>query len=173
MIRHARFLFLVGLFALSGFTASTVHASEVDTLSGETSTNGRETTLYMGVGAGFEAGNGLRFGFSYGPFGAETGGGITYIAETGRLNYSVGGRYIHKLYETAYVWAGTGMLGHRVRDRRARMVSTGAGLGISWHLGPMFRLMLDSGWRVYSDSKIDDGANQINPTFNGALVYAW
>ncbi len=166
-------LILLILAAFLLLTVSAAHAAGVDTLRAEDRSEGHQTRLYVGVGAGFEAGNGLRLGFSYGPYGAEAGGGVTYSGETGQLNYSIGARYIHSLYETAYAWAGAGTLGHRVRADRARLTSGGAGLGINWHLGPMFRLMLDSGWHIYSDSDIEDGATQINPTFNGALVYTW
>lgn len=162
------------LLLLAGlFSAAAAHAAGVDTLRADMRRDGPEARFYVGVGAGFEAGNGLRLGASYGPFGLETGGGVTYSGETGRLNYSVGGRYIHNLYETAYAWAGYGVMGHRVRSERERLKSGGAGLGINWHLGPMFRLMLDSGWHVYSDSEVRDGTLQVNPTFNGALVYTW
>jgi hypothetical protein len=37
----------------------------------------------------------------------------------------------------------------------------------------MFYLMLDSGWRMYSDTDVADGELQVNPTFNGAIVYKW
>jgi hypothetical protein len=169
-VKHLTSILLAGLLTLATAAA---HAAEVDTLRAADKSDGPHTRLYVGVGAGFEAGNGLRLGFSYGPYGMEVGGGATYSGETGRWNYSIGTRYIHKLYETAYAWAGAGTLGHRVRAERARLISGGAGLGINWHLGPMFRLMLDSGWHIYSDSDVENGAIQINPTFNGALVYAW
>ena len=37
----------------------------------------------------------------------------------------------------------------------------------------MFRLMIDSGWRGYSDTDRAGGDLQIGPTFNGGLVYEW
>jgi hypothetical protein len=132
-----------------------------------------EKRLYVGVGAGNEAGNGIRLGGSIGNHGLETGIGVAYLGETGELRYSYGARYLYTLYEGAYVWTGAGRRGHRRGDDRGSMTSGGAGLGVSWNLGAMFRLMIDSGWRVYSDSDVADGDLQINPTLNGAIVYTW
>jgi hypothetical protein len=64
-------------------------------------------------------------------------------------------------------------MGHRVGSDRESLQSAGAGLGASWQLGSMFYLMLDSGWRMYSDTDVADGELQVNPTFNGAIVYKW
>jgi hypothetical protein len=129
--------------------------------------------LYIGLGAGFEAGNGIRLGFSRGRHGAETGIGVMYLGETGTLQYSYGARYLYTLYDGAYAWAGGARTGHRDGSDRAALVSGGAGIGVIWKLGSMFRLMLDSGWRVYSDSDVEDGHIQINPTINTAVVYMW
>lgn len=130
-------------------------------------------TIYVGLGAGYEAGNGIRLGMKRGADGIETGVGVVYLGETGELRYSFGVRYLRSLYEGAYAWIGAGRTGHRAGDDRGSLVSGGAGLGVSWRLGPMFRLMVDSGWRGYSDSDRSDGDLHIGPTFNGALVYEW
>jgi hypothetical protein len=64
-------------------------------------------------------------------------------------------------------------MGHREGSDRVSLLSGGAGLGISWNLGTMFRLKLDSGWRVFRDSEVTSLDYQINPTGNAAFVYAW
>ncbi len=132
-----------------------------------------ERKIYVGVGVGYEAGNGIRLGGSIGRHGLETGFGITYSGETGEMNYSVGARYLNTLYEGAYAWVGAGKLGHRRASDHGSLQSMGAGLGIAWDLGPMFRLMIDSGWHLYSDTELADGKTQINPTINAAVVYIW
>jgi hypothetical protein len=129
--------------------------------------------IYVGLGAGYEAGNGVRLGASLGPHGVETGLGITYLGETGLFQYSFGARYLYTLYEGAYAWTGAGRMGYREGSDRGSITSGGAGLGVSLRLGPMFRLMIDSGWRVYSDTDVSDGNLQVNPTLNGGLVYIW
>jgi hypothetical protein len=141
--------------------------------SGERAAPSLERRIYVGIGAGYEAGNGLRLGWSIGRHGVESGFGMTYSGETGEMNYSYGFRYLNTLYEGAYVWTGWGRMGHRRASERENLSSGGAGLGVSLRLGPMFRLMLDSGMRAYSDTDVADGDIQINPTFNGAIVYIW
>jgi hypothetical protein len=139
----------------------------------DTTAAAAEKLIYVGVGVGFEAGNGIRLGGSIGRHGLETGVGVTYLGETGLLQYSFGGRYLYTLYPGAYTWVGVGRMGHRDESDRALLTSGGAGLGVSARLGSMFRLMIDSGWRVYSDSEVEDGHIQINPTINAAIVYIW
>jgi hypothetical protein len=153
---------------LAAFAASPSRAASPADTSGAP-----ERKMYIGLGLGFEAGNGIRLGFSRGRHGAETGIGVMYLGESGTLQYSYGARYLYTLYDGAYAWAGAGRLGHRDGSDRASMVSAGAGIGVLWRLGTMFRFMLDSGWRVYSDSDAEDGKIQVNPTFNGAVVYMW
>jgi hypothetical protein len=142
-------------------------------VSADTSKLAADRKIYVGVGAGYEAGNGIRIGYSAGRHGVETGIGIVYLGETGELRYSYGLRYLFTLYEGAYAWTGAGRMGHREGSDRESLNSIGAGIGASWRLGSMFYLMLDSGWRLYSDSDVDDGMLQVNPTFNGAIVYKW
>lgn len=166
---------LLGAFALlllsggltaarAGNTTDTATAAEMQAL---------ERKVYVGIGVGYEAGNGIRVGGSIGRHGLESGFGITYSGETGEMNYSVGARYLNTLYEGAYAWIGAGKLGHRRGSDRASLQSAGAGLGVSWKLGPMFRLMIDSGWHLYSDSDLAGGNAQLNPTVNAGVVYIW
>jgi hypothetical protein len=148
-------------------------ASAASSSASADTTLGLERKIYVGVGAGFEGGNGIRLGYSIGPYGVETGIGIVYLGETGELQYSFGARYLHTLYEGAYAWIGAGRMGHRVGSEHGSLKSAGAGVGVSWVLGSMFYVMLDSGWRVFTDTEEFNGMVQMNPTFNGALVYKW
>jgi|GEM_PF-3976067 len=145
------------------------HAVSVPALP-DTSTN----KLYIGLGAGFESGNGVKLGFSRGRHGAETGLGILYLGETGTLQYSYGLRYLYTLYDGAYAWAGGARTGYRDRTDEASTFSTGGGIGVIWKLGSMFRLMLDSGWSATFDSDDpEDDAYRLGPTVNMGVVYMW
>lgn len=163
-----RFLLLIALAGLS--LAPAVRAASAPSAD---SALGADRRIYVGVGAGYEAGNGIRLGYSIGRHGVETGIGVVYLGETGTLRYSYGARYLYTLYEGAYAWTGAGIMGHRVGSDRESLRSAGAGIGVSWRLGSMYYVMLDSGWRLYSDSDVGHGELQVNPTFNGALVYKW
>lgn len=134
---------------------------------------GADRRYYLGVGAGFEGANGVRAGVGWGDHGLEAGGGLTYSGANGHMNYSYGARYLYTLYEGAYAWTGAGKTGHIRDGHRGRLVSGAMGLGISIHVGSMFRLKLDSGWRLFADSGEGDGMLQVGPTFNGAFVYEW
>jgi hypothetical protein len=149
--------------------ATPTHAVSVPALP-DTSTN----KLYIGLGAGFESGNGVKLGFSRGRHGAETGLGILYLGETGTLQYSYGLRYLYTLYDGAYAWAGGARTGYRDRTDEASMISTGAGIGVLWKLGSMFRLMLDSGWSAsFETDDSEDDTYRLGPTVNMGLVYMW
>lgn len=149
--------------------APPTHAVTVPALP-DTSTN----KLYIGLGAGFESGNGVKLGFSRGRHGAETVLGILYLGETGTLQYSYGLRYLYNLYDGAYAWTGGARTGYRDRTDQASMISAGAGIGVIWKLGSMFRLMLDSGWSATFDSDDpEDDTYRLGPTINMGVVYMW
>jgi hypothetical protein len=171
-VKHITSIRVFSLLLLLGGVGS-VSAARLNDTASAAEMQALERKIYVGIGAGYESGNGLRLGASIGRHGLETGFGITYAGETGMLNYSYGLRYLNTLYDGAYAWIGAGQMGHRQGSDRERLRSMGAGLGISWKLGSMFRLMLDSGWHLYSATDLADGNVQINPTINGALVYIW
>jgi hypothetical protein len=136
---------------------------------------GRE--FAVGIGGGFEAGNGLRLGYKEGRHAGELGLGLLYEAQAAEFQYSVGLRYLRTLYEgrinDTYAWTGAGVLGHDREGSGGYVASAGLGLGISLHFGLPFRLKVDSGWRTFYDGNGSYQEVQYGPTINGALVYEW
>ena len=131
----------------------------------------------VGLGGGFEAGNGLRLGIKQGKNTGELGVGLLYHGETAEFQYSLGLRYLHTLYSgranDTYVWTGAGIMGHDSPGNSGTLVSAGLGLGISLHFGIPFHFNFDSGWHGYRDSQGSFTGVQFGPTINGALVYEW
>jgi len=144
--------------------------------------------LFVGGGAGFEAGNGLHAGFQYRRNTAQIGLGALYQDDTWEdasvLRYSIGARYLRELhagrFADTYAWTGVSVFGRHwygldeSEDDDSRMVfDFGIGPGIVFHFGLPIRLTLDTGYRFYVDSGHRDMGVSATPTVNASLLYRW
>lgn len=131
----------------------------------------------VGLGAGYEAGNGLHLGLASGKYAARMGLGLIYEDQNAEFDYSAGLRGLRILYQgrinDTYAWIGSAIHGHYRAGDAGFLSAGGAGVGMALHLGLPFRLEIDSGWDAYYDSGKKDAGVQWGPTLNGALVYEW
>lgn len=131
----------------------------------------------VGLGAGYESGNGVQIGMARGRNAVQAGLGFLYEDQTAEFGYSTGLRFLRTFYEgrinRTYGWAGASVLGHWREGDAGVLGSEGLGVGISLHFGLPFHLELDSGWHVYLDSQAEELRPRFGPTLNGALLYEW
>jgi hypothetical protein len=131
----------------------------------------------VGMGLGYESGNGLNLGLSQGKYTGQLGLGLIYSAQNAELQYSTGLRLLRELYtgriNNTYAWVGLGMHGRDRKNEYGFMSSGGMGVGATLHLGLPFHLSLDSGWHAFYDSEAQNLELQWGPTLNGSLVYEW